>query len=124
MDLLTAERVKKAEEDYSVATGLMRRKKKPTDAVCFHCQQAAEKFLKAVLQENRIRFHKTHNLDELLMLAVPAAPPLLLLSNDLKLLSEFAVKFRYPGADATVLQARDAVKAAKRIRAAVLPMLK
>ena len=33
------------------------------DAVCFHCQQCAEKYLKARLQQDRIVFGKTHNLN-------------------------------------------------------------
>ena len=41
---LTAEWLAKAEEDYSVATGLLRRRKIPADSICFHSQQAAEKF--------------------------------------------------------------------------------
>ncbi len=33
-----------------------------TDAVCFHSQQCAEKYLKAFLQENEIRFRPAHPL--------------------------------------------------------------
>jgi HEPN domain-containing protein len=50
MRKLTAEWVAKAEEDFSVAAGLLRRRKIPADSVCFHSQQCAEKFFKAVLQ--------------------------------------------------------------------------
>lgn len=43
--------LKKAEEDFAGALHLSRRRKKPLpDLVCFHCQQAAEKFLKAFLK--------------------------------------------------------------------------
>ena len=53
MNGLTAEWLAKAEEDYSVAKGLLRRRKVPADSVCFHSQQAAEKYLKAVLAGER-----------------------------------------------------------------------
>jgi len=36
------------------------------EAVCFHCQQAVEKFLKAYLVTRGVDFQKTHNLEFLL----------------------------------------------------------
>ena len=60
MTRLTREWVTKAEEDFSVAGGLVRRRKIPAwNAICFHCQQCAEKYLKARLQEANIGFPKT-----------------------------------------------------------------
>jgi HEPN domain-containing protein len=42
--------VQKAEEDYQAALALSRLRKRPTpNAVSFHCQQCAEKYLKAFL---------------------------------------------------------------------------
>jgi HEPN domain-containing protein len=35
------------------------------DTVCFHCQQAAEKYLKAYLIFNGIEIERTHNLNKL-----------------------------------------------------------
>ena len=93
---LTAEWIAKAEEDYSVATGLLRRRKIPADSICFHSQQAAEKYLKAILQEQGIHFGKTHDLEELLSLCKPQFPQLGALSNDLKLLGDYAIRYRYP----------------------------
>ncbi len=57
-------------------------------------------------------------------LATPTWPAIGLLADDFRYLTRFAVKYRYPGVDATIKQARDAFSAAKRIRAAILPMLK
>ena len=42
MKSLTAEWLAKAEEDFSVAAGLARRRKVPADSICFHCQQAVQ----------------------------------------------------------------------------------
>jgi HEPN domain-containing protein len=124
MNELTAEWVGKAEEDFTVAAVLLRRRKIPADIVCFHCQQAAEKYLKARLQEKRIRFGKTHDLRELLASAARSAPALSALLKEAKALSAYAVRYRYPGFFATPAQARRAVGMARRVRAAVLPLLK
>lgn len=43
----------------------------PSDEICFHCQQAVEKFLKALLQEAAVAFYKTHNLEALGKLLLP-----------------------------------------------------
>jgi len=48
MKPLTREWVKKAENDFKVASQILRRRKEIiTDAACFHLQQCAEKYLKA-----------------------------------------------------------------------------
>ena len=48
-----AEWVSKAEGDFVTAGRELRARKSPNyDAVCFHTQQCAEKYLKAILQEN------------------------------------------------------------------------
>jgi HEPN domain-containing protein len=121
---MTAEWLAKAEEDYSVAGGLLRRRRVPADSVCFHSQQAAEKFLKALLQERGMHFGKTHDLEGLLRLCMAAFPQLTLLAGDAQLLNDYAVRYRYPGIDATKKQAQSAVKAAGRVRHVVLPLLK
>ena len=41
---------------------------RPYDTVCFHCQQAAEKSLKAYLIQLGIMFPKTHNIGQLVEL--------------------------------------------------------
>ena len=77
MNPLTAEWVAKAEADYEGAVDLRRRRKNPLpDLVCFHCQQCAEKYLKAILQEAGIAFPKTHVLADLLALAAAACESL------------------------------------------------
>jgi HEPN domain-containing protein len=123
MNALTAEWLGKAEEDFSVAVGLARRRRIPANSVCFHCQQAAEKHLKALLQEHGVRFGKTHDLEGLLRLVGAVTPEMLLLADDVKLLSDYAVRYRYPGADATSRQARDAVLAARKVRGLVRGLL-
>ena len=124
MNPLTREWLRKADDDASVASGLLRRRKIPADIVCFHCQQAAEKFLKACLQQAAIAFGRTHDLVELLRAASAAAPALLLLENDAKALTAYAVAFRYPGARASTKEARAAVVAMRRIRTTIRVILR
>ena len=62
MNELTKEWVEKAEEDFDVADTLLYGRDVPlAAAICFHCQQCAEKYLKAYLQEHLIEFEKTTN---------------------------------------------------------------
>jgi HEPN domain-containing protein len=82
MKLLTKESVEKAEGDFATATREIRVRKTPNhDAVCFHSQQCAEKYLKALLQEAEVPFGKTHHLVSLLDLLLNVAPPWELLKN-------------------------------------------
>lgn len=64
-------------------------------ALCFHCQQAAEKALKAVLLKHNVEFPPTHSIKTLLeLLPSPLSP-----SPDVAvaaLLSKYASKGRYP----------------------------
>jgi HEPN domain-containing protein len=57
--------VSKAEGGFTTASRELRERKNPNyDAVCFHCQQCVEKYLKAVLQANNVRIPKIHYLLE------------------------------------------------------------
>ncbi len=111
--------VVKAEEDYEVVRALIR-KRKPNvnNAVCFHAQQCAEKYLKAFLIRHRIAFPKTHDLLDLLELAKQADSTLELLRPDLAHLEPYAVEFRYPGEFATRQEAKRSVRVAARVREA------
>ena len=54
--------VERAEEDYAVAQSSLRRKRPFTYSACFHAQQCAEKYLKAMLVAGEHGFPKTHDL--------------------------------------------------------------
>ncbi len=117
MNPLTLEWIEKAEGDFATASREMRVRKLPNyDAVCFHAQQTAEKYLKAVLQENRRPIPKTHSLVELLALIIEFEPVYLMLQPDLNLLEGYAVQYRYPGQAAEKPDARAALLAARRVR--------
>lgn len=63
---LIKEWIKKAENDLLTVENNLNSKSIPTDTVCFHCQQAAEKQLKAYCVKLDIVFEKSHDLIYLL----------------------------------------------------------
>ena len=72
MTPITAEWVDKAEGDLRTAKREILVTDAPNyDAVCFHAQQCAEKYLKAWLVDAAISFPRTHDLGALLNLLVP-----------------------------------------------------
>ena len=101
MKRLTREWIGKAEDDYQAAHRLRDENRRFHDQICFHCQQSAEKYLKAVLQEAGVRFDRTHDLERLLIVLLPAHTRLRGLRRGLKFLRRFAVETRYPGDRAT-----------------------
>ena len=67
------------------------------DVTCFHCQQCAEKYLKAFLQEKEIEFPRQHPLIPLMELCMTIDRSFKSLLRDLDGLESFAVAIRYPG---------------------------
>lgn len=120
MKAATRDWIQKAEHDFLAAVDLGRRRKKPLhDMVCFHCQQAAEKYLKARLEEAAVYFPKTHDLESLVHLLLPVEPLWAALTPATRRLKPFGVLIRYPGNDATKTQAKQAISDCKAIRAEV-----
>ena len=65
-----------------------------TEAVCFHAQQAVEKYLKAYLVSRQVKFTRTHNLELLQKQCSDSDPDFSTL--ELTRLSFYAVEVRYP----------------------------
>src|SRR5437868_4368992 len=109
----------KAEEDYLAALDLSRRQKAPLhNIVCFHCQQCAEKYLKARMEEAGLSIPKTHDLEVLLNTVLAVEPSWASLRPAVQALTDFAVDFRYPGTQATKRDAQTAVRDCKAVRKA------
>ncbi|ASB48858.1 HEPN domain-containing protein [Alkalitalea saponilacus] len=85
----------KANEDLLVVEKLTEFEIIATSSVCFHCQQAVEKFLKAFLIANGVDIKKTHNIEFLLSECSEIDKDFV--EIDPKELSEFGVDARYPG---------------------------
>jgi HEPN domain-containing protein len=87
--------IEKAEEDLQVVHQLMTMDNRPKGAIGFHCQQAAEKFLKTFLVYHQSDVPKTHNIEFLLeqcKITDPEFPDI-----DLHNITDFGVEIRYPG---------------------------
>ena len=119
MKKLTAAWMRKAESDLRVARNLAKLRPPAHDEVCFHCQQAAEKFFKALLQEWGHTIPRIHELDPLLTSLSAMDATLSALSTlrpGLPELSRYAVEYRYPGFHADRRKAQAALRMAERIR--------
>ena len=122
MHELTSEWIAKAEGDWRIANREMRvRRGANYDAICFHSQQCAEKYLKAFLQEQGQHVPKIHDLNELLEYCLPFDGTMELHRDLLKSLTRYAVSFRYPGESAIKDDARTALHYAKIFRTFMRP---
>lgn len=117
--------LRKAEGDLRAAAVDLDADPPLVDDALFHCQQAVEKALKALLTWHDVPFRKTHSLEELGRQAVALHGELRDLADRASLLSEYAWKFRYPGeVDAPSLaEATDALALAREAHAAVVGAL-
>ncbi len=105
-----------AEEDLIMAKSALRRKQPLTSASCFHSQQCAEKYFKAILVARDVEFPKTHDLAILNTLCTNAGIFTGFPVENLSRLSGYAVHTRYPGNQPTPEEAQDALGIALTIR--------
>jgi HEPN domain-containing protein len=111
MNVVLKEWVEKAEEDFRVASSSARARKYPVhNAVCFHAQQCVEKYLKAILVTNRMDYGKTHDLEVLVTMCLQRYPLWESWRASMKILSAYAVAFRYPGESAGKEEAQEALR--------------
>jgi HEPN domain-containing protein len=114
---VTGEWVTKAEGDLRAAVYLLEpREDQPTEAVCFHAQQCAEKYVKALLVFRSTDFPKTHDLEKLTALLPVALRPRLTIQEQRRFIG-YATAARYPGSgEIPLAEARRAVALARRLR--------
>ena len=87
--------VLKAADDLIVIDKLTQFEVIATSAVCFHCQQVVEKYLKAFLISQGVEIRKTHNIEFLLAQCEEFDSDFSLI--DPKDLNDFGVDIRYLG---------------------------
>ena len=87
--------LKKAAEDEALLDAVLAVTSVADATFGFHCQQAAEKLLKALLSELCTRFQRTHDLQELMNLLEGAGHKLPEELRRVDELTPFAVEFRY-----------------------------
>ncbi|MBN1604429.1 MAG: HEPN domain-containing protein [Chitinispirillaceae bacterium] len=115
--------LEKAEHDKGIAEILLNQNSKFTDGICFHCQQAAEKILKACLIFFGINFKKTHNLVYLLDLMSSVEIITDKMYESAESLEGYAVEVRYPDAMA-MPSLNDAVEALKSVKLIELDIIR
>ena len=68
----------------------------PADTICFHCQQAAEKYLKGFLTSRETAYPLTHSLKALVEKAMSLDNTFALILEKAESLTPYAVTLRYP----------------------------
>jgi HEPN domain-containing protein len=117
--------IEKAENDLRNATHTLTLEEDcPFDTVCFHAQQCAEKYLKALLLSAGLEAPRTHDL-RALMLLMTAQPALGMGLERVLPLNRYSVEARYPGEwdPITRAEAEAAVAIARELREAVRRLL-
>ncbi len=116
--------IAKADQDLQACATLLAANAPFSYPACFHAQQAAEKYFKALLTRRQIEFPKTHDIGRLLKLLEAAVPDVAADLRGAAALTPFGVEIRYPGdqPEPTANEARQALDLARRVRDAILPL--
>ncbi len=115
----------KALQDLQAAEWLLARPEPLSDAAGFHCQQVAEKALKAYLTWRDEPFEKTHSLVALVGKCLSFDPAFSELRTAAVTLTPYAVAVRYPGdlPELTREEAEEALALARQVWHFVLDRL-
>jgi len=96
----------------------------PDEIICFHCQQSAEKYLKAFLFSNDIEPDKTHNLKDLLEMCKKYNTEFSTLLSEAFILNRYSVLPRYPNEiEISNEDRKTALSYAKKIQEFVMKVL-
>jgi len=89
-----------------------------TETVCFHCQQAVEKYLKAYLVFLGISFAKTHEIGELITKCENKDKDISVFKEEADKLTDYAIEIRYPDDwyEPTLNEAKEAFTIARKIK--------
>jgi len=111
----------RSQRDLKVADVLLKSQESLLDAVVYHCQQAAEKALKAYLTYQRVSFRKTHDLGLLVELCLASESRFRSLEDVADVLTPYASEFRYPGS--VIEPERGEAEEALRMAASVVKLV-
>ena len=123
---IVREWIAKADDDFEFALANLEEGKPFLGLICFHFQQAAEKYLKAFIVAHDLEFRKTHDLPVLLKTCTEDDSSLEKLKSDCEFLNTFYIETRYPVHWPTQFTKEEASKAkgaAERIRQVVTNIL-
>jgi len=119
--------IRRAESDFKIGKDELDTEGPVTDAICFHMQQCAEKYLKAYLTHHNKYFRKTHDIDELIGLCKEIDKDFeALYQLNAGKLNRYAVDIRYPDDFymPTIEEADECVKIATDVKNFVKAKLK
>lgn len=88
--------ISKADEDFEFARVNFEEGKSFFAQICFHFQQAAEKYLKAYIITHELEFLKIHDLPSLLKICMSKDSTFEQLREDCEYLTTFYIDTRYP----------------------------
>ena len=94
--------LRKAEQDLDACQVLLKEEFPEYSVAAFHAQQAAEKFVKALLVRHQIEFPKTHDLNLLRKLVAKKGRGLAEALTIADNLTPYAVEFRYPSGEIVI----------------------
>ncbi len=117
----------KANNDLITAEYLLTMQSPPTDTICFHSQQVAEKYHKGLLAFHGKETPKIHDLEELISICKEIDSKFTDFYDIASELSGYAVEVRYPleeDYEITFEEAQLAFKNARKIKEFVLTRLK
>ena len=122
---LVAQWLEKADGDHAAAEQLLVQGARFREIIAFHCQQAVEKYLKALLVRHQVEFPKTHDIRKLLGLIGTVHPDLAESLRDADVLTPFGVDVRYPSEAPELLPGgeTDALGIARRAKDGVMALL-
>ena len=121
MSIEYTEWVNYSEKDFIAAQFLMTATNPPIEIICYHCQQSAEKLLKAFLIKNDIIPSRTHDLNLLVNECVKIENTISILKKECNRLNDFGVNTRYPNnMDLELEDAKIALKDAEKIKEYIL----
>jgi HEPN domain-containing protein len=121
-NIIVKEWISKADEDFEFAFANPKEGKTFFAQICFHFQQASEKYLKAYIIGYELEFRKIHDLpvlSVLLKICSSKDPSLDQLREDFEYLAPFYVHTRYPvhwPANFSFQETQKALQSASRIR--------
>lgn len=118
---------KKGNNDLVAGEYILSMPNPPNDTVCFHSQQAAEKYIKGFLAFHGRETPKIHDLEELISTCEEIDSDFAKLFNIVSELSSYAVEVRYPlevDYEITNQEAQCALSNAKKIKEFILNKLK
>jgi len=117
--------LRKASSDLLSARILVEHSPLVLGPAAFHCQQAAEKTVKAFLVWRSVTFEKVHSLVYLMDLCEAEEPGFASLREETESLSSYAVEIRYPGdaPEVSLEEAHQALAAAEALWDFVLDLL-